>query len=124
MKIAVWIVSALLALAFLGSGLMKLVTPLDELAQKMAFVVHFGVLTRVIGAAEVLGALGLLLPAALRIKPALTPVAAICLAALMAGAFVTHLVLGEPGAVVPVVLVVLCAFVAWGRIAKVPVAAR
>jgi hypothetical protein len=125
MKVAVWIVSALLALAYLGSGFMKLVTPLDELAQKMAFVTYFGSLTRAIGAAEVLGALGLLLPAATRIKPMLTPIAASGLAVLMLGAVVTHVVLGEANHVaVPLVLAALSAFVAWARVVKVPVLAR
>ena len=125
MKVALWIVSVLLALAFVGSGTMKLVTPLDELATKMSFVTSFGQLTRVIGVAEVLGALGLVLPAATRIKPMLTPIAASLLALLMAGAVGTHLVLGEidksGGAIV---LLLLSAFVAWGRIAKAPIAAR
>jgi uncharacterized membrane protein len=54
-----------------------------------------GPAVRVIGVVEVLGALGLILPAATRIKPSLTPLAAIGLTTVMALASITHLVRGE-----------------------------
>lgn len=93
MLIALWIVNALLALGFLGAGLMKLLRDRDALvASGMAWAGDFqpGAI-KAIGAAEVLGALGLILPLATGILPILSPVAATALAVLMAGAVVVHL---------------------------------
>lgn len=125
-NVALWVAQGLLALAFLGAGAMKLVTPIDELARGMSFVPHVpGALVRFIGLSEVAGALGLVLPAATRIKPALTPLAAGLLAVVMVLALGTHLALGEAGAIgAPIVLGGLAALVAWGRSKKAVVAPR
>lgn len=121
-----WAVQALAAVAFLGAGTMKATKPLAELAANMAWVPHFPALAvRAIGVAEVLGALGLVLPSALRVMPRLTPVAAAGLVALMLGAAGTHVVLGEAGMATPsIVLGALAAFVAWGRGVKAPIAPK
>jgi hypothetical protein len=127
MNVALWIVQALLALAFLMAGGMKLATPIDELlANGMTFVEHVpAALVRFIGASEVAGALGLILPAALRIQPKLTAVAGGALALVMVLGAVTHVMLGEMQAIgAPLVLGLLSAFVAWGRGSKLPIAAR
>jgi putative oxidoreductase len=126
LHIALWIAQGLLALAFLGAGMMKLVTPIEELAKGMSFIAHSGpALVRFIGLSEAAGALGLILPAATRIKPGLTPLAALGLTVVMALVLVTHLVLGEyGGAGAPIVLGGLAAFVAWGRWKKAPIAPR
>lgn len=126
MKIALWIAQALLALAFLASGAMKLTQPLATLAASMAWAADVPeMMVRFIGLAEVLGALGLLLPAATRILPRLTPLAATLLAVVMLLASVFHLARGE-AMMVPVALVLaaLLAFVAWGRAARAPLAPR
>lgn len=69
-----------------------------------------------IGVAEVLGALGLILPGLLRIRPGLTPLAAAGLAVIMTGATVVTLAIGPAGgAVVPLVVGLLAAFVVHGR---------
>jgi putative oxidoreductase len=125
MNIALWIVQALLALAFLMAGGMKLVVPIDQLlANGMTLVEQVPVaLIRFIGLSEVAGALGLILPAALRIQPKLTPLAAAALAFVMLLAVITHAWLGEAfGA--PLVLGLLAMFVAWGRSAKQPISSR
>jgi len=121
-----WVVQALAAVAFLGAGMMKATKPLAELAANMAWVPHFPALAvRAIGVAEVLGALGLVLPSALRVMPRLTPLAAAGLVALMLGAAGTHVVLGEAGMAMPsLVLGAMAAFVAWGRGVKALIAAR
>ncbi len=122
-----WGVQILLALAFLGGGSLKLTTPEPGLIEAgMAWVERFPVGSRYpIGLCEVLGAIGLILPAALGILPRLTPVAAGLLAVMMAVAMVDHVVAGELVAMLPsVVLGSLSAFVAWGRWAAVPVPAR
>ena len=126
MNIVLWVVQILLAAGFLMAGGMKLMTPHDALAAQMAWVNHFPAFApKLIGLLEVLGAIGLILPALLRIKPELTPLAAACLALLMAGAFITHLVLGEYAMSLPsLVMGLLSAFVAWGRKNRVPVLPR
>lgn len=93
MNIAYWIVATLLAVAFLGAGLMKLARPKDALAASgMAYVEDFTAgQIKLIGTAEVLGAVGLILPKLLDIAPVLGPVAALALAALMIGAVTVHL---------------------------------
>lgn len=114
MKVAVWVVSALLAVAFLLLGGMKLVTPTAEMAQMSPGVPV--ILLRIAGAAEVLGALGLILPAATRIMPVLTPLAAGGLVVVMLGATVTNIIVGTYAlAVQTVVLGLFAGFVAWGR---------
>jgi len=127
MNIALWIVQALLALAFGAAGAMKLATPVDELvANGMTYAAHVPVwVTKLAGASEVVGAVGLILPAALRIKPILTPMAAAGLVTVMLGAIATHVILGEWGALGgPVVLGVMAAFVAWGRFTARPIVPR
>jgi putative oxidoreductase len=71
---ALWIAQALLALLFLMSGVSKLLSPVDLLGDQFAPLP--GTFMRFIGAIEVLGAVGLILPALLRILPFLTPLAA------------------------------------------------
>ena len=118
MNIALWIVQALLAIAFLMAGGMKLMQPKEKLAERMAWVEDFSQNTiRGIGLLEVLGAIGLILPWALTIVPELTGFAAIGLVLTMIGAAVTHLRRGETQMIVPnVVLGLLAAFVAYGRL--------
>ncbi len=122
----VWVVQVLLALAFTGSALLKLTTPYDELGKQMAWVAHTSpMVVKLIGVAEALGVLGLILPSALRVAPVLTPVAAGGLVLTMLGAAATHLSIGEPQLTVPnVVLGGLAAFVAWARSSRVPIAPR
>jgi putative oxidoreductase len=126
LHMGLWVVQALLAAAFLAAGAMKLTAPIADLAQQMAWVQSpMGSLTRFIGLVEVAGALGLVLPAATRIKPWLTPLAALGLVIVMALAAITHVAIGEPGAIVaPLVLGSLAAFVAWGRGRRATLAPR
>lgn len=117
MNIALWIVQALLAVAFLGAGAMKLTQPKEKLVTSLAWAESFSPTSiKLIGAAEILGALGLVLPALTGIAPVLTPLAAVGLAVVMVGAIVTHGRRGEtPMIAVNAVLLALALFVAWGR---------
>jgi hypothetical protein len=111
--VVLWIIQALLALLFLFAGGMKLVTPIETLIEQIPLP---GLLVRFIGVIEVLGALGLILPALLHIRPGLVALAAACLATEMVVATVFSLVtFGVALAVMPFVLVVLSAVVAYGR---------
>jgi uncharacterized membrane protein YphA (DoxX/SURF4 family) len=113
MTYALWIVQGLLALIFLFSGGMKLVQPLEVLTEQMPLP---GLFVRFIGVAEVLGAIGLILPGLLRMRPGLTPLAAAGLVLIMSGATVLTLAGGELAlALIPLVVGLLSAFVAYGR---------
>jgi hypothetical protein len=115
---ALWIVQGLLALLFLFVGGMKLVLPLEQLTGPVPLP---GLFMRFIGVAEVLGAIGLILPGLLRIRPGLTPLAAAGLVIIMIGAIGLTLVGGEVVlALIPLMVGLLLAFVAYGRWRLVP----
>jgi uncharacterized membrane protein YphA (DoxX/SURF4 family) len=113
MNYALWIVQGLLALLFLFSGGMKLVLPIEAMTKQMPLP---GLFLRCLGVAEVLGAIGLILPGLLRIRRGLTPLAAAGLVLVMIGA--TTLTWANGGvapALMPLVVGLLAAFVAYGR---------
>ncbi len=112
--VTVWVVSGLLALGFLGTGAMKVFPPEADVAALAEGVPV--VLMRIAGVAEILGALGLILPAATRIMPILTPLAASGLVVTMIGATIANLVIGEYASIVQTIIFgALAAFVAWAR---------
>jgi uncharacterized membrane protein YphA (DoxX/SURF4 family) len=117
-NLALWIVASVLAATFAGSGLMKLLVPKEKLVnagQGWAADVSTTNL-RLIGVVEVLGAVGLILPATVHIAPILVPLAAVGLTLVMVGAAVVHGRRKEtPNVAVNVVLIALALFVAWGR---------
>ncbi|GGL15378.1 DoxX family protein [Nocardia jinanensis] len=117
MNVALWIVAGVLAVLFGMAGVMKATQPKEKLAEKLPWVADVSVGTlRLIGVSELLGALGLILPAVTGIAPILTPIAAAGLALIMALAVVTHARRKEPSAIVfNVVLFAAAVFVAWGR---------
>ena len=113
MNVALWIVQGLLSALFLFAGGAKLVLPLDQMTGP---VVLPGWFLRFIGVAEVLGALGLVLPGFLRIRPGLTPLAAAGLVVIMIGATVVMWAGGMVAvALMNVIVALLAAVVAYGR---------
>ncbi len=110
---ALWVVQWLLALLFIWAGGAKLVLPLETLKGPVALP---GLFVRFIGLAEALGAIGLILPWLLRIRPALTALAAAGLVIIMIGATVITL-MGGGGALAlfPATVGILAASVAYGR---------
>ena len=118
MTYALWIIQGLLAALFLFAGGTKLILPLDVLMSMGSpnQIQLPGWFVRFIGVAEVLGALGLILPGLLRIRPGLTPLAAAGLVIIMIGATVITLAAdGVAPALIPLVVGLLSAFVAYGR---------
>jgi uncharacterized membrane protein len=117
MNVFLWIVQAVLAAMFATAGLMKSTQPKEKLAPRLPWVEDFSATTvRVIGVVELLGAIGLILPAATGIAPVLTPIAATGLALTMVLAAATHIRRKEPsGVAFNAVLFALAVFVAWGR---------
>lgn len=126
MHTTIWIIQGLLAAAFLMVGSMKLTAPLAQLQAQMPWVSGaLGGLVRFIGAVEILGAVGLILPAATRIKPGLTPLAAAGLATTMVLASITHAARGEFAVMpVPLTLGAMALFIVWGRTSRAPIAPR
>jgi uncharacterized membrane protein YphA (DoxX/SURF4 family) len=118
MNITLWIITAILALLFLAAGSMKLAQPKAKLAASgQGWVEDFsdGAVKR-IGTVEILGAVGLVLPALLNIATFLVPAAATGLALLMAGAAITHARRNEkPNVIANIVLGILAAGVAVAR---------
>jgi uncharacterized membrane protein YphA (DoxX/SURF4 family) len=113
LNIVLWTVQGLLALMYLLSGGMKLTTPIEEMTKDVPLP---GAFLRFIGVAEVMGALGLVLPGLTGIKPWLTPLAAAGLTIIMTGATVITLkFMGLPIALMPLTVGLLVAFVAYGR---------
>jgi uncharacterized membrane protein YphA (DoxX/SURF4 family) len=122
MGIALWVAQVLLAAAFLVSGATKLSQPKEKLVKNMAWVEDFSQpALRLIGALEILGAIGVVAPALTGILPWLTPLAALGLVLTMIGAALTHLRRTEYGGIaVNAVLLVLAAFVTYGRFFVLP----
>lgn len=114
MNLALWITQGVLALLFLFAGGLKLVLPTDQLVkmapQLLALFLRFAALC------EVLGAIGLIFPRLLRIRPGLTPLAAAGLIGIMIGAtVVTANTVGAAQALFPAMVGLLAVFVAYGR---------
>jgi hypothetical protein len=124
LNVVLWVAQILLAIGFGMAGFMKLGTPYAELAQKMAWArLTPEPLVKFIGASELAGALGMILPAASRIRPVLTPLAATGFVVIMILAAALHLYLGE-APVADVILGGIAALVAWGRFRKAPIPPR
>jgi len=122
MAVVLWIVQGFLALAYVLVGSMKAFRPLEALKKNMAWVSAVpGRLVRLIGIAELLGAIGLILPMVTNITPGLTVAAAAGLVLVQVCATVFHLSRHE-GRMVPgnIVLLLLALFVLIGRVAIVP----
>jgi uncharacterized membrane protein len=115
MNTALWLIQALLAALFLFAGGIKLVTPMEEMMKQMPIPLP-GWFVLFTGVVEVLGAIGLILPRLLGISPGLTPLAATGLVIVMIGATVYTFAAGAvASALIPLVVGILCAFVAYGR---------
>lgn len=125
--IGLWVVQVLLTLAFGAAGVMKLFMPIADISGQMAWAAASPEwLVRFIGFAELAGAIGMVLPAATRILPWLTPLAGLGFAVIQVLAIGVHATRGETAMTLPVnlVLLALSLFVAWGRWRKAPIASR
>jgi uncharacterized membrane protein len=122
MNVVLWMLQAVLALAFAMAGFMKLTQPKQKLIERFPWVQDFSPATvKLIGTAELAAALGLVLPAASGVAPMLTPLATTGLVALMVLAAITHARRKEPGAIAfNATLLILAAIVAWGRFGPYP----
>ncbi|WP_328992259.1 DoxX family protein [Kribbella sp. NBC_01245] len=119
MNVALWIIASLLAVVFLANGLMKLAQPKEKLAASSltSWAEDFSPgAIKAMGALQLAAAIGLTLPAILKIAPIFVPLAALGLVAMMTGAAIVHLRRNEPARIIPnLILIVLAAIVVWGR---------
>jgi uncharacterized membrane protein YphA (DoxX/SURF4 family) len=123
MNILLWIIQTLLSLLFLFAGVTKFVMPVAEMNRQAPLVLP-GWFLHFIGACEILGALGLILPLLLRIKPGLTPLAAAGLAIITLGATIITTKAGIAMALFPFIVCMLSLLVAFGRWRLAPVSPR
>ncbi|PIQ27089.1 hypothetical protein COW36_14420 [bacterium (Candidatus Blackallbacteria) CG17_big_fil_post_rev_8_21_14_2_50_48_46] len=126
LNIALWSGQILLALLFGMIGSMKLTTPLATLVQSLPSLAGMPEgLIRLIGLSELAGALGLILPAATRILPLLTPLAGLGLTTVMVLAAAFHLMRGEmAGLAMPLLLGSISLLISWGRYRWLPIEKR
>jgi uncharacterized membrane protein YphA (DoxX/SURF4 family) len=121
-NIAIWTVQVLLAALFLFAGGFKLVAPIAEMTKQIPFP---GLFLRFLGVIEVAGALGLILPSLLRIRPQLTPIAAAGLVIVMSGATAVSMVGGKfAPAAMPFVVGLLAGLVVYARTRVVPISEK
>jgi uncharacterized membrane protein len=122
LSIVLWVAQGLLAAVFALSGAIKLARSREQLRERLPWVEDFSDSTvKLIGTAELLGAIGLLLPPLLDIAPWLAAVAATGLATMMVLAALTHVRRKEPaGIVVTLTLGAIAVFIAWGRFGPEP----
>ena len=112
-NVTLWVIQGLLAALFLFAGSMKLILPIEAMAGPVALP---GAFLRFIGVVEVLGAVGLVLPWLLRIRPELTPLAGAGLVLIMVGATAITMMGGaSAGALVPFAVGLLATTVVYGR---------
>lgn len=114
---SLWIAQSVLAVIFFLTGSMKLTLPIEKISEILPWAANAPEeLIRFIGLSELLGAAGLILPAALSIKPFLTPLAAACLAIVMLAAAAFHFLRGEFSHIaVPVTMFLMSVFIVRGR---------
>jgi uncharacterized membrane protein YphA (DoxX/SURF4 family) len=126
LNILLWIAQVILAVMFFMAGVMKTTQPIEKLATQLPWATQIpAALVRFIGISELLGAIGVILPALLRIKPGLTPLAALGFAFVMLFASVFHLFRGEVSNIpMTIILGLIALFVAWGRFRKRPISER
>ena len=119
MNIALWVIAGLLAAVFLIAGASKLLIPQEKLAKAPGggWVLDFSAgFVKALGTVEILGAVGLILPALLDIAPILVPMAAVGLALIMVGAAIVTFRRQEfKHVLLNLTYLALLVFVAWGR---------
>ncbi len=123
LNISLWIAQIILGSMFIMAGVMKSTQPIEALSASLPWVNEFSAgWVRFIGITELAGGIGVLLPSLLRIKPVLTPAAAVGLALVMLLAFGYHILKAEYSVSgINILLGAVALFIAWGRYKKAPI---
>ena len=121
-----WIAQIILALLFLITGVTKLVMPAEFLHTTFTWTKETNLVSvRLIGFFEIMGSMGLILPSWLRIKPQLTPFAAVGIAVIMLLASILHISRGEFSELpINIIVLFMSAFIVMGRLKKSPIPAK
>jgi uncharacterized membrane protein YphA (DoxX/SURF4 family) len=117
LSIALWVTQALLSVSFLCGGVMKLFQPVEQLSAMWPWTAEVSpAFLKFTGVVDLLGGLGIILPSLLRIKPWLTPVAAVAIVVQMVGASAFHIARGEASDIgANIVFALMALFIGWGR---------
>lgn len=119
MNISLWVAQVLIALTLIWAAYTKLLQPMEETAKILPWAKDNPGLLKFTGIFDLLGSLGIMLPAALRIQPKLTVLAAYGIIALMISASIFHISRDEASLIgMNVVFLLLAVFIAWGRSEK------
>ena len=123
--ITLWIAQVVFAALLVMGAVMKFM-PIEKIAPMMPWMGQVSPLTvRLLGLLDLFGAIGLIIPALLRIKPQLTAWAALCIIALMISASIFHVSRGEASAIgFNIFSALIAAFIAWGRFKKSPILSK
>ena len=126
LRITLWVLQVGLGLWFMMVGYSHALAPFDEVSQQATWMLDVPrALSLFIGYAEIAGGLGLIVPAATRIAPWLTPLAALGLATIMILAIAFHIARGEASVIwIHTLLAAVAVFIAWGRWRRAPITRR
>lgn len=126
LNIGLWLAQIILAAFFLMAGYTKATSPVDKLYATINWAKDVPLaLVRFIGIMELLGCVGLLLPSILRVKPILTPIAAVAFIMVMFCAIIFHIFRGEASYIgMHLGIILVAAFIAWGRFDKNPILSK
>jgi hypothetical protein len=126
LNIALWVLQVILASIFIWAAWMKLLSPFDKLTALWPWTGQIPItIVKLTGVIDLLGAMGLILPALLRIKPKLTPITAIAIILQMICAAIFHILRGEASVIgVNIFFAIAAAFIAWGRLKKASLIAK
>ena len=123
LNIALWAAQIFLAFVFLITGAGKLFLPIEKLYELIPWTQDINSLAvRLIGLSEIIGSIGLTLPSLLRMKPQLTPWAAVGIAVVMLLATIFNISIGETSVLgINILLFLVSIFIAWGRFKRSPI---
>lgn len=125
LNIALWVAQGLISLTLIWAGYAKLFQPIEETAKMLPWALDNPGLLKFTGIIDLLGGIGIVLPATLKIQPKLTVFAAYGTIALMIAASIFHISRGEASLIgMNIFFLILAAFVVWGRTKKVPFLAK
>lgn len=125
MNIGLWVAQGLISLILIWAGYTKLFQPIEETAKMLPWALDNPGLLKFTGIIDLLGGIGIVLPAALKIQPKLTVFAAYGTIVLMIAASVFHISRGEASLIgMNIFFMIVAGFIAWGRTKKAPIAAK
>ncbi|MFC5625666.1 DoxX family protein [Algoriphagus winogradskyi] len=125
LTIALWVAQGLISLTLIWAGFTKLFQPIEQTAEMLPWALDNPGLLKFTGIIDLLGGIGIVLPAALRIQPKLTVFAAYGVIVLMIAASIFHISRGEASLIgMNIFFLALAVFVAWGRTKKAAITSK